>query len=153
MKITCHYCGEKVERITKDHIVPLSKDGADKSWNIVPACFPCNSAKANNWPTCDCFRCQRSIQRHGDEGWPAQKLRRIPLGATVYLTHPKGSVLVGRKMHTDVDDLIAVAGLGDFHLHKMKNSGWHISLESEGEANAPRTEALNQTPATQELAS
>lgn len=141
MKITCHYCGEKVEFITKDHIVPKSLGGVDRPWNIVQSCFPCNSAKSNNYPTCDCYKCQRAIQRHAAEGWTALALRQIPMYAIVTLRHPRGSTLVGRKSHSGADDLVAVAGLGDFALHKMKRMGWQITVEHEGAAYAPSTKA------------
>lgn len=41
----CAYCGRKVKRLTKDHIVPLSKGGTHTVNNIVPACKSCNLRK------------------------------------------------------------------------------------------------------------
>jgi len=41
----CFYCGGKVERLTRDHVIPLTKGGTDRIENIVPACWPCNRAK------------------------------------------------------------------------------------------------------------
>lgn len=41
----CYYCGIKPMRLTKDHIIPLSRGGAHSMDNIVPACQPCNSRK------------------------------------------------------------------------------------------------------------
>lgn len=46
----CVYCGEKPERITMDHVVPISKGGNHTASNVVPACGPCNSAKSANEP-------------------------------------------------------------------------------------------------------
>lgn len=40
----CAYCGSK-DRITKDHLVPLSAGGAYELGNIVPACKSCNCSK------------------------------------------------------------------------------------------------------------
>jgi len=40
----CFYCGKKT-RLTKDHVIPISKGGNDKIENIVPACWPCNFKK------------------------------------------------------------------------------------------------------------
>lgn len=40
----CVYC-QGVEKLTIDHLVPLSKGGIDALTNIVPACKPCNSSK------------------------------------------------------------------------------------------------------------
>jgi len=34
-----------------DHVVPRSKGGPDESWNAVPACPACNTAKSDMWPT------------------------------------------------------------------------------------------------------
>jgi 5-methylcytosine-specific restriction endonuclease McrA len=41
----CAYCGA-VERITMDHVVPISRDGEHTAGNIVPACFTCNTRKS-----------------------------------------------------------------------------------------------------------
>lgn len=49
----CAYCGKtmrKGERLTRDHLVPLSKGGTTTQDNIVPACAACNSTKgATEW--------------------------------------------------------------------------------------------------------
>ena len=41
----CVYCGRKMERLTQDHLTPISKGGAHTASNIVPACGSCNSRK------------------------------------------------------------------------------------------------------------
>lgn len=49
----CAYCGrtmKKGERLTKDHLEPVSGGGATTQDNIVPACSSCNSSKgATEW--------------------------------------------------------------------------------------------------------
>lgn len=45
----CVYCGRK-EKVSIDHFIPVSKGGADKIENIVPACIFCNSSKNNKLP-------------------------------------------------------------------------------------------------------
>jgi 5-methylcytosine-specific restriction endonuclease McrA len=45
----CVYCGSN-HKITIDHFIPISKFGADKIENIVPACTKCNSSKNNKSP-------------------------------------------------------------------------------------------------------
>jgi len=41
----CAYCGEKPERLTKDHVLPVMLGGGTTAENIVPACWHCNSSK------------------------------------------------------------------------------------------------------------
>ena len=41
----CVYCGRKMQRLTQDHIVPISKGGSHTYSNVVPACQSCNSSK------------------------------------------------------------------------------------------------------------
>lgn len=43
----CAYCG-KSKKLTKDHIIPLSKGGTDYIENIQPLCRNCNSKKHNH---------------------------------------------------------------------------------------------------------
>lgn len=44
---TCAYCGASGP-LTMDHIIPVSKFGANKRYNIIPACAHCNSSKNNS---------------------------------------------------------------------------------------------------------
>ena len=48
----CVYCGIHSQRLTQDHIVPLSKGGSHTVWNVVPACQSCNSRKHDGPPLC-----------------------------------------------------------------------------------------------------
>jgi len=43
----CAYCGDGSERLERDHIVPVSKDGTTTVVNIAPACRTCNSSKGD----------------------------------------------------------------------------------------------------------
>ncbi len=49
---TCQYCGVQFSRseLTVDHVVPKSRGGRNSFTNIVAACIPCNSKKANKTP-------------------------------------------------------------------------------------------------------
>ena len=47
----CAYCGRKQSRsvkLTKDHVVPVSKGGKTVRENIVPSCARCNSSKSDS---------------------------------------------------------------------------------------------------------
>jgi hypothetical protein len=48
----CAYCGSR-DRLTMDHIVPITKHGHHAPYNVIPACFHCNSSKNDslleNW--------------------------------------------------------------------------------------------------------
>lgn len=41
----CAYCGERCEKVTLDHVVPLSRGGNNTIGNALPACQSCNSSK------------------------------------------------------------------------------------------------------------
>jgi 5-methylcytosine-specific restriction endonuclease McrA len=51
-RFTCQYCSERflAEDLTFDHVVPRSAGGRTSWDNIVTACVPCNSSKANRTP-------------------------------------------------------------------------------------------------------
>jgi 5-methylcytosine-specific restriction endonuclease McrA len=42
----CAYCQTK-ENLTQDHVKPRHKGGTDTTFNIVPACEPCNRGKGS----------------------------------------------------------------------------------------------------------
>jgi 5-methylcytosine-specific restriction endonuclease McrA len=52
----CQYCGRHRselrgrEFLTRDHVVPLSRGGANDWGNVVAACSPCNNRKGNRLP-------------------------------------------------------------------------------------------------------
>lgn len=48
----CAYCGAElpVARLTRDHILPVSRGGQDQWMNVVTACRPCNQRKAGRTP-------------------------------------------------------------------------------------------------------
>lgn len=55
---TCQYCGVRQGdvtrggrvRLTRDHVLPTSRGGADRWENVVSACAPCNNRKADMTP-------------------------------------------------------------------------------------------------------
>ena len=51
-RFTCQYCGVQLlaEDLTFDHVVPRAAGGRTAWDNIVTACVPCNSRKANRTP-------------------------------------------------------------------------------------------------------
>jgi hypothetical protein len=42
---SCAYCGEKSDRLEKEHFIPVSKGGAYTKDNIIPSCKSCNVSK------------------------------------------------------------------------------------------------------------
>lgn len=48
----CHYCGTKLswQEKTIDHVIPRSKGGSNRTWNLVISCRPCNEDKADRDP-------------------------------------------------------------------------------------------------------
>ncbi len=52
----CQYCGQHRselrgrEFLTRDHVVPVSRGGANDWGNVVAACSPCNNRKGNRLP-------------------------------------------------------------------------------------------------------
>lgn len=45
---TCQYCGETLGRMALDHVIPHKQGGPTAEFNLVVACWACNSAKSNN---------------------------------------------------------------------------------------------------------
>lgn len=52
----CQYCGRDAtalkprEALTRDHLIPMSRGGTNEWTNVVTACSPCNTRKANRLP-------------------------------------------------------------------------------------------------------
>ena len=61
---TCAYCQLWFERLTQDHVIPISRGGAHAVANIVPACRSCNARKYARTPE------QAGMPIH----WPAKPL-------------------------------------------------------------------------------
>ena len=41
----CAYCGEKCDRLQREHVIPISRGGRHSAGNILPACPRCNGSK------------------------------------------------------------------------------------------------------------
>jgi 5-methylcytosine-specific restriction endonuclease McrA len=56
-RYSCQYCGRHRselrgrEFLTRDHVVPISRGGANDWANVVAACSPCNNRKGNGLPS------------------------------------------------------------------------------------------------------
>lgn len=46
----CAYCLKSVEKLTMDHVIPLSRGGRHCPSNVVPACKSCNFSKGAKTP-------------------------------------------------------------------------------------------------------
>lgn len=44
----CQYCGGQHRKLTKDHVIPVSKGGQDVWQNVVASCDPCNNRKGDS---------------------------------------------------------------------------------------------------------
>ncbi len=87
-RMTCAYCGGVFEeqRLTREHIVPVSKSGPDTWLNVVAACSPCNHRKAARSP----------------------EQARMPLLFAPYAPSVfEGFLLAGRSVHGDAHDWLA----------------------------------------------
>jgi len=60
----CHYCKQSGRKLNRDHIVPRARAGVDEDSNIVYACYPCNTRKGDDWPTCTCSKCTAATEAH-----------------------------------------------------------------------------------------
>lgn len=51
----CYYCGTPaafgMKQLHVDHVVPVSLGGTNDPWNLVAACWDCNSGKTNGVPS------------------------------------------------------------------------------------------------------
>lgn len=45
---SCAYCNKQVDKLTADHIKPISRGGDTIMGNILPACHSCNSSKQDS---------------------------------------------------------------------------------------------------------
>ena len=46
----CWYCQKQTDKLTADHMVPLSRGGSNGITNIAPACMSCNASKGATTP-------------------------------------------------------------------------------------------------------
>lgn len=46
-EVRCAYCGSD-DKLSRDHIVAVSKGGLNERTNVIPCCISCNSSKNNN---------------------------------------------------------------------------------------------------------
>lgn len=79
--LSCHYCGRVIGTrrwcATVDHLWPRSFGGPNRTWNLVLACSPCNSARGNSIDWCRCARCVVAFHLGslvaGSAGWAAER--------------------------------------------------------------------------------
>lgn len=45
----CHWCGEEITEMTKEHLIPKSMGGGFTKENIAPACGICNNNRSHIW--------------------------------------------------------------------------------------------------------
>ena len=82
----CVYCG-KSEKLTVDHVLPLSRGGLDEASNIVPSCGNCNcrkrTAPVESWYRLQSFFTEERWLRI-QEQCPHSVLGQIPLALPLY---------------------------------------------------------------------
>lgn len=64
----CLACGQVLELLTRDHIVPVSQGGSSHISNIQPLCRPCNSLKGD-----EIIDFRKKYQKRPVKGEPWQK--------------------------------------------------------------------------------
>lgn len=47
---TCGYCGQRGGKLECDHVIPVSRGGANDHDNLITACFRCNRSKGAKTP-------------------------------------------------------------------------------------------------------
>lgn len=51
----CYYCHKQVDKLTADHMTPITRGGSNWIENIIPACRSCNSSKGTKTLMEYCF--------------------------------------------------------------------------------------------------
>ena len=100
----CGYCANEFvkKELTRDHIVPKSRDGKDTWTNLVTACKVCNHKKGNRTP----------------------KEARMPLVYVPYVPNFNESlILQNRNILADQMDYLIKGVSRDSRLHKMIEDG------------------------------
>jgi hypothetical protein len=119
----CHYCGRE-ERLTLDHVVPLSKGGENRPENIVCSCRWCNASKCDGerpwgWSTLydHCVICGRNDSAHESSGRCARCIHRLYYnsGEPYKKPNPAFAHVKEKDFQKQVEQLAEVRGWDVYH--------------------------------------
>ena len=81
---TCRYCGGKAPDVELhvDHVIPKSRGGSDKPWNLTAACSSCNLSKGDGVPTSQVIEDVKEAESF------YQRSRGLPVFACIYCSKP-----------------------------------------------------------------
>ena len=81
---SCRYCGAKAPHaeLHVDHVIPKSRGGVDKPWNLTAACVDCNLSKGDGVPT------EATIREVRQDESTYQASKGLPIFPCVYCAKP-----------------------------------------------------------------
>lgn len=116
----CFYCGESLswDNKTVDHVIPKSKGGPHRAWNLVISCFTCNKEKGDSDPTAAQLDLvlRRKILHES----------RISIGQAIELCKRQANTHEAQKLielQNEVSKMILMGSLPDDFMVVLKNGG------------------------------